>query len=206
MCAMHRTRARVGIPLDQPVQRQATRAEIAAAMPQMRAMREGGATYRQIAATVGIGVAAVSRALRRAGVQAPRVIPHGTPSGWQHHRCRCEICLIARREYKRAERAARMARPATAPHGTSLAYRQGCRCDQCAAMSGEETRRRQARTRPTARRSGARWTGADAEIAMREDLTIEEKAVMMGRTFAAVDDWLRAYERRPDDPFGVKRT
>lgn len=36
------------------------------------------------------------------------------------------------------------------------------------------------------------------------DLSIEEKATVLGRTFAAVDNFIRTYQRRPDDPYGVK--
>lgn len=39
---------------------------------------------------------------------------------------------------------------------------------------------------------------------MRDDLTIEERALLLGRTYAAVDDWLRLYRKRPDDPYQVK--
>ncbi|MFC0673567.1 hypothetical protein [Brachybacterium hainanense] len=39
---------------------------------------------------------------------------------------------------------------------------------------------------------------------MDTSITIEQRAARIGRTFAAVDDWLRAYLRRPDDPYDVK--
>jgi hypothetical protein len=61
-------------------------------------------------------------------------------------------------------------------------------------------------THPGAAHHGQRWTGADAEVAItRIDLTIEERATILGRTYAAVDNFVRAYQRRPDDPYGLKR-
>lgn len=204
VCDMHRARRARGIPDDRPVQRQVTRAQIAERLPEMIAMREAGASFREIAARVGMHPATVSRALR--GVAPPPVeIPHGRPSAWQYHKCRCDICTRARRAYKRRERDRQLAAPTvTAEHGTILAYRQGCRCPACMRASAGEMAARQARTVQGAYRHGAAWTSVDAETALRPDLTIEEKAALLGRTHAAVDNWIRAYQKRPDDPFQVK--
>lgn len=38
------------------------------------------------------------------------------------------------------------------------------------------------------------------EIALRTDLAIEQRALRLGRTHAAIDDWLRLYWKRPPDP------
>ena len=207
LCDLHRVRQAHGIPLDQPVQRQATQARIAELTPRIIELRQTGATIDAIATDVGLHGATISRILRREGVTAPaREVPHGTPSGWQHHKCRCEVCLEARTEYKRQEHRRRQARARiTAGHGTVRAYQQGCNCTACTAAVAAQSAERQARTVPGAHRHGHRWTVMDAETAMRTDLTIEERAALLGRTHAAVDDWLRSYLRRPDDPYGVKR-
>lgn len=115
------------------------------------------------------------------------------------------MCRAARSEYKRHERLLRRTRKRiTAAHGTVLAYQQGCDCEDCLAAVAEQDRQRQARTVEGAYRHGKPWTRVDAETAMRTDLTIEERAALLGRTHAAVDNWLRAYHARPDDPYGVK--
>jgi hypothetical protein len=44
----------------------------------------------------------------------------------------------------------------------------------------------QAGTRPSARRNGLAWTGPELEIAARDDLTAEQAARMLGRTYRAV--------------------
>jgi hypothetical protein len=206
ICDLHRVRRAQGIPDDQPVQRQATRAELAAATPRIIEARRGGATIQAIVEETGISYSTVSKILKQAGVGRPVTeIPHGTPSGWQWHKCRCDECLAARTEYKRLERLRRRARAGiTAEHGTVRAYAQGCDCERCLAAVAETDRQRQARTVPGAHRHGRRWNALDAETAMRTDITIEERAALLGRTYAAVDDWLRAYLARPDDPYGVK--
>lgn len=203
---MHRVRRRLGIPDSQPVQRQATRADIARMTPRMVVMRARGESYAAIAADVGMSIPTVRRVLKAEGVPTlPTAIPHGTPSAWQHHRCRCEVCAEARREYRRAEHQRRVARARiTAEHGTQLAYQQGCRCDRCTEVMRRWTADRQAATVPGAHRHGRRWTYLEAQTAMRTDLTISEKAALIGRTHAAVDNWVRAYMRRPDDPYQVK--
>lgn len=206
ICDLHRARRRAGIPDDAPVQRHPTRAEVAAALPRMIEMRQQGAELTDIAAAVGISAETVSKHLRAAGIGQPsRSIPHGTPSGWQYHRCDCDVCRDAKRVYKRDERRRRLARARiTADHGTRRAYAQGCDCDACRTAVARASAERVERTRPGAHRHGARWTQQDAETAMRTDITIEERAALLGRTYAAVDDWIRAYLRRPDDPHQVK--
>lgn len=202
ICDMHRMRRRLGIPDDQPRQQRATRAEVQAALPRMTEMRQAGATHAEISRAVGITRSVVSRELRAAGITPPpREVPHGRPIAWQQHRCRCPVCVAAKREYKREDRARRIARAQiTAEHGTVLAYDQGCRCDECRAAMAARSADRQARTAPVADRSGQPWTLEDMEIALRTDLTIEQRALRLGRTHAAIDDWLRLYRKRPPDP------
>ncbi|MCR1785289.1 hypothetical protein KVF89_22305 [Nocardioides carbamazepini] len=50
----------------------------------------------------------------------------------------------------------------------------------------ERTAAAQERTAGTARRHAQRWTGAEVEIARRDDLTVEQAAAMLGRTYHAV--------------------
>ena len=205
ICDLHRARRRAGIPDDAPVQRHPTRAEVAAALPRMIEMRQQGAELEEIAAAVGLSKSTVSKRLRAAGITRARQIPHGTTSGWQYHRCDCDTCRDAKRAYKRDERRRRLARAhITAEHGTRRAYQQGCDCDACRAAVARASAERVERSRPGAYRHGARWTLQDAETAMRTDITIEERAALLGRTYAAVDDWIRTYMRRPDDPYQVK--
>ncbi len=205
ICDLHRARRRAGIPDDAPVQRHPTRAQVAAALPRMIEMRQQGAELTDIAAAVGISAETVSKHLRAAGITRARQIPHGTTSGWQYHRCDCDVCRDAKRVHKRDERRRRLARARiTADHGTVRAYKQGCDCDACRTATAHASAERVERTRPGAHRHGARWTLQDAETAMRTDITIEERAALLGRTYAAVDDWIRAYMRRPDDPYQVK--
>ena len=75
-------------------------------------------------------------------------------------------------------------------HGLATTYRAGCRCDECrAAMSercDDRRRRHGERTRAKATRNGQQWTGAELEIATRDDLTAVEAAEMLGRTYQAV--------------------
>lgn len=76
-------------------------------------------------------------------------------------------------------------------HGTVKRYNKGCRCDLCCerkAVLTEHQRQRRAReTVDGARNSGKQWTGADLEIALREDLSVTELALLLGRTYASVD-------------------
>lgn len=208
LCDRCRVRARAGIDPDQPPMRMATDADRDRLRPEMTRRREAGQTYQQIADAVGISHVTTARWLKLWQVEAPaREWPHGRPGAFITHSCRCEVCLPAFREYKRAERERRLTRPVAAEHGTVLAYQQGCRCDDCTETMRASLRERNESTRAGATHHGQRWTGADAEIAYtRADLTIAERAEMLGRTFSSVDNFIRTYNRRPDDPFGIKRT
>lgn len=198
LCDAHRARQRLGIPMDAPVRRQITKAEKERLRPQVLQMRRDGASYPEIAAATGMNRETVRKMCAAAGLSLPTTeIPHGRPSAWVHHHCTCDICLIAKREYKRAEYEARLERAdVTAEHGTTRAYGQGCRCDDCASATRERSAQRQPRTVPGAMRHGHMWTAEDAEIALDSSLTIEQRAARLGRTHAAIDDWLAAYQRR----------
>lgn len=206
LCAMHRMRERLGIDMDAPVQRRTSAQQWEQWRPEMTRLRQEGQTSGQIATAFSLGVTSVEARLRSWGVSRPQAeVPHGTTSGWSWWKCRCEECLAARKRYKRQERAERQARAnITAEHGTTRAYEQGCQCADCRGAAAAATRERNEATRPGARRHGAKWTGADAAIAFRDDITIAERAAILGRTYASVDNFIRAQRRRPDDPYGVK--
>lgn len=97
-------------------------------------------------------------------------------------------------------------------HGTRYAYNKGkCRCDECKEWHRqrnlEQKRRnpattiaRQARyktrtnekSREAASRRGEPWTETDLEVAARDDLTSEQVAAELGRTFFAAENMRQA--------------
>ncbi|MDO5619312.1 hypothetical protein [Kocuria sp.] len=196
LCDAHLARQRLGIPMDStPIRRAVPKAERAKQKAEARELRAQGWGTDELAELYGVSRTYMGQWV--AGIVPPAPIPHGQPSAWVHHKCDCDICREAKRAYKRAEYRKRQERGLiVAPHGTVRAYNQGCSCEACRAAVAEKDAQRQERTRPTAHNHGKRWTGADAEIAHRTDLTIEQRAVMLGRTHAAVDDFLRDYGRR----------
>jgi len=67
---------------------------------------------------------------------------HGTTGGYTNHKCRCDACRGALREYQRARRGQRI-QGATPDHvhGTTNGYgNYGCRCDLCRAAWTENER------------------------------------------------------------------
>lgn len=49
------------------------------------------------------------------------------------------------------------------------------------------------------------WTREDAVVAYtRTDLSIAERAEMLGRSYTAVAGFVRDYRQRPADPYGIK--
>lgn len=81
---------------------------------------------------------------------------HGTPARYVHHRCRCDLCRQANREYQRqlsgrlAER--RRHDPGSVPHGTTGGYRNwGCRCDACSMAHKTACAAYQAKRKPRGR-------------------------------------------------------
>lgn len=207
LCDRCRRRAQLGIDPDQAPRRVATRADRERLRPEVTRRRESGEKIAEIAVAVGVSEDTVARWLKLWGVEPPkREWPHGRPGAFITHGCRCEVCDPAFTEYKRAERERRRQRPVTAEHGTTLAYQQGCPCDECAEAMRRYLLERNEKTRAGATHHRQPWTGADAEVAYtRTDLTITQRAEMLGRTYSAVDNFIRAYDRRPDDPFGIKR-
>ncbi|SHX67012.1 Uncharacterised protein [Mycobacteroides abscessus subsp. abscessus] len=66
------------------------------------------------------------------GLTGPDDPRHGTPNGYNNHRCRCGPCREANR-VSHAEYMQRIRAEETilGRHGTSLCYDSGCRCDVC---------------------------------------------------------------------------
>lgn len=210
LCGAHYSRLlKHGDPqADKPVGKYSTPEDKERLLPIVTLLRKQGLSYPEIAKKVDKPPSWVGKLLKSAGVEKghkPSEIPHGSPSAWVWHKCRCDVCLQARTEYKRLEREKRMEGPVTAEHGTNAAYGQGCRCEVCVEAARVRLAQRQERSRKTAGRHGRRWEQWEAEIAFDMDYTIEERAKRVGRTYAAVDNFIRAQMRRPDDPYGVKK-
>lgn len=137
---------------------------------------------------------------------------HGTLTCYQKDKCRCAQCRLANAEYQRSWRARNREQgrsPTT--HGGRAYSNFGCKCPTCitsqrevqarhttratrnsdpAKQSVRSRRHRvaaQARTLDRATRHGRQWTGPELEILAREDLTIEQKALLLGRSYKAID-------------------
>lgn len=210
LCGAHYSRLlKYGDPqTDRPVATHVTPEEKKRLLPIITRLRKQGWSYQAIGDEVGRSGAWVGKVILSEGVEKghkPSEIPHGRPSAWVWHKCRCDVCMEAKVEYKRLERERRMERPVTAEHGTTTAYGQGCRCEACTEAERVWLAQRLERSRKSARRHGHRWEQWEAEIAFDTDYTIEERAKRVGRTYAAVDNFIRAQMRRPDDPYGVKK-
>jgi hypothetical protein len=87
------------------------------------------------------------------------------------------------------------------PHGNAARYKAGCRCEECTAAETTRTNMlkeaRQSRTLDSTKKGGQMWTGPELEIATREDLTIEQAAVKLGRTYRAVQNMRRKCRQDP---------
>jgi hypothetical protein len=60
-------------------------------------------------------------------------ITHGTSSGYNHHRCRCEACKGYRHALDARRRDRLVADPNDPAHGKVSGYSMGCRCEPCSA-------------------------------------------------------------------------
>ena len=82
-----------------------------------------------------------------------KLVRHGTPAGYVHHRCRCDECRDWSQEYNRRRREQLRQSDKPIPHGTTSGYRDhGCRCDECHDWM-RENHRRWRRDNPTKARS-----------------------------------------------------
>jgi hypothetical protein len=141
---------------------------------------------------------------------AARLQPHGSPARYRSG-CKCDLCRSANAKVHKNLRVDRSLRrnEATFEHGRSAYLNWGCRCEVCTkdhteacapavrryqeANREELNQRTYVRRRPIqnrsleeARRNGFQWTGPELELIARPDLTAEQAADMLGRTYFAV--------------------
>lgn len=128
-------------------------------------------------------------------------VPHGTPSGYMYHRCRCPECTAANRALT----------PRSCPkcergeshefvHGDWAYHYHQCRCNLCTA---EATRALYDRTEPQDRkawrakfaaylkeipdpRRRAPWLPVEDAAVMSEEHSLEELCWMLGRSYSSV--------------------
>lgn len=91
-------------------------------------------------------------------------------------------------------------------HGTYGRYRAGCHCDRCKTAAyvkktAKVTKNQTITGGPAAPKSHQLWTGAELEIALRDDLRVVDLALMLGRSYAAVQ---AARIRARTDPKWIK--
>lgn len=119
--------------------------------------------------------------------------------------CKCDVCRKAKNDWqkaylKRKPQRHRVARSdGTVPHGYAGYANYKCRCDICTTASTAYTRKYQKRVVPSAPMSGQIWTGPEMEIAMRDDLTTTQAALLLGRSWAAVASVRARIRRNPRD-------
>lgn len=173
----------------------------------IRAMAAVGATDGEIGQAVGMSRGAVRGARQRHGVGAgnPQLYhQHGT-LGMYRSGCRCSQCTATSRGVAKRSRVRARERLKTGSdqieHGVEGYNYWGCRCEECKEAAAASTRRRrgayQSRTLSQARNYGKEWTGPELELAARTDLTAEEVASMLGRTYAAVARMRERLQREP---------
>lgn len=179
------------------------------------ALRSTGLEYKEIARRLGVSPKAAGEAGKAAGFSGhlKRTLEHGSPARWRAG-CRCDLCVDANRAYMRpyqeksqervgakrvAERAAQRARSAAhrqpwTQDDVQTVMRDDLSIQELAVMLGRTSaavnnKRRDltltADTRETTRRKGG-WTPADVQTALRTDLTLQQIADMLGRTYSAV--------------------
>ena len=150
-------------------------------------------TNKEIAQRLGKNPNTITDAFKRMGIKrdakaiayAKGTADHGQPGMWI--KCECDTCKDARRAYKHEE------------YLRSLEKMSDTDRVRMLEESRTLTAKRQARTAKDAKSTGKRWTGAEVELALREDLTIEQIAGMLGRTYAAVSN-VRTAVSDPDHP------
>ena len=78
---------------------------------------------------------------------------HGSMHAWMRKKCRCDICLSARRVWydkrniKRREGLGRGPYGQPADHGTILMYHRGCKCDLCRKANAQNVRKLRTKSR-----------------------------------------------------------
>lgn len=136
-----------------------------------------GFSSGQIGRELSLNGDVVRAALLRNGIDTrrrhPRTTAHGSFTQWQSG-CDCGICLSAKRAYIRDKHERRQATMSEAEKEAEAEMGR-------VARSG-----RQHRTVLAATRNGSQWTAYEVELAAREDLTIEQVAALIHRTYEAV--------------------
>lgn len=187
-CGGHYSQFNRGVEM-KPLQKNATKAQVKAATPHIIRLRREGMKIKDIAAEVDINKSTITSILAQNGGVGERIqdrAPHGAPARWQEG-CRCKKCLEGRREYKRVE------------HQKHLAKLSEEQLVTEAEKSRLATAQRQQRSTTTARRNGRSWTGTEVELAIRDDLTIEEIGRRLGRSYASISN-VRAALADPHHP------
>lgn len=126
-----------------------------------------------------------------AGV-AHHAFKHGSPSGYGYHRCRCALCRAWQRDASRdyysrhSERMLEADRRRGANNRDRRESRRAWRSNNADAVKtyGDNDKRRRS-TIPNPR-CGDRWSDAEDAIVLRADISITEKAYMLGRAYASV--------------------
>lgn len=122
------------------------------------------------------------RAARREAVAKGAVeVTHGL-GGYTNDRCRCDICVDAFRTW-RAENPDKQWH-VQHPEEANKAQRR-------------KLANWQAETLEKAKRHSMQWTGPELELASRNDLTVREIALMLGRSYASVHNMRKKLKSDP---------
>lgn len=192
LCATHYRQQSTGKPLT-PIKPQRPRVP----SKQIIELWDEGLSQSAITDRTGATELRIKNALQAAGrkweprrYEQPRA-SHGQPGKWVAG-CKCEVCQTAKAEYKSAEylrlKQQYRANLETLPHPSSQAVMAGCRCQSCSELRKKDSIERQERTKRKAVGHGNQWTAQEVATAIRQDLTIEQIAKILGRTYAAVSN------------------
>ncbi|AJT42429.1 hypothetical protein [Psychromicrobium lacuslunae] len=196
LCRLHYRRLLGGQPLHEPKGTRRMRESTAELTSRVANLRETGLTWREIGEILGKSESRVQEIGKNAGftgaVEKPK--KHGIPARWQEG-CRCDECMTAMNEYKRLEHAKAAQKAANALEAGGHLPGQACPCDQCQAVKAKQLRERNGRTQLSATNNGKPWSGDEDEYILTSTERIEDKAATLGRTYAAVDNRLRALHK-----------
>jgi hypothetical protein len=142
---------------------------------------------------------------------------HGTLSGYNYHRCRCDLCREAKREYDRAYREAnrdyfaeyerarreadreRIAERRRDWHDANrehvAEYHRDWYDRNRYSHSVKNARRRAKRARIPGPRNGLPWTLAEDATVLRDDITIVEMCYLTGHSYGSVTGRRRRLRR-----------
>jgi len=147
------------------------------------ALLDPGKTVRELAAELGRSEAAIKSRRHHKRIRVHRIGP--TRLDWLLAKT-CPQCgrLLGTGHFHRGPRS------------------WSTRCRDCTRPAVQENQRgRQAETEPTATHHRDRWTGAEIDLLMRDDLSNQQVATMLGRTLYAV---MAARKKARHDPQWVE--